>query len=102
MGDYTTRKKNGPKGYHWTSKIDFFATPVPSFNFEGREKVGSFCGMTATFIFVAAMIYYAGTGFIYMVKMHNPLLSTVIYRDFYEASEENAFNLAEMETQLAF
>ena len=102
MADLNTRKKNGPVAHHWSNQIDFFATPVPSFNFEGKAKVGSSCGMIATFIFVAAMIYYAGTGFIYMVKMHNPLLSTVIYSDFYDSSEENAFNLAEMETQLAF
>ena len=97
MGDYTTRKKNGQMVHHWTSNMDCFATPVPSFNFEGRGKVGSRCGMFTTFLFMAAMIYYSLTGFGYMIMMHNPLLSTVVYRDFYDSSEDT-FNLADMQT----
>ena len=43
-----------PRWNGWTQEIrsyDMFAQPVPQFNFEGRNKVGSNCGLMATLFF---------------------------------------------------
>jgi hypothetical protein len=47
-------------------------------------------------LFYTAIIYYTVISFGYMVLMHNPLLATIVYKDFYD--ENDTFNLKEMKT----
>ena len=58
-------------------KWDFFATPVPTFNMEGHQQVGTSIGFVCSvFVTILVVSYASLKGFICLTKT-NPLISTV-------------------------
>ena len=81
--------ENRPRNTHWKETLfsyDIFATRVPEFNFEGRDKVGSIIGLCSTAVFLTIMIGFSSLKFKRFVDAENPLISEALDIDFYTSS----------------
>jgi hypothetical protein len=74
----------------WTETLlayDMFGARIPTFNFEGRNKVGSPTGLVATVFFVVLLGSFAGFKVSRLITGGNPLISESMEIDFYDENE---------------
>jgi hypothetical protein len=67
--------------------FDIFGAYIPTFNFEGRNKVGSPFGFAATCLFVLLLGSFAGFKISRFATGANPLISESMEIDFYDDEE---------------
>jgi hypothetical protein len=58
------------------NRYDIFAYPVYGFNFEGKEKIGSWFGLFWTFIGFLMVMSFSSIKMIHLVEGKNPLITT--------------------------
>jgi hypothetical protein len=80
---------------------DFFATPVQSFNFEGRKKLHTSIGVFCSQIVTILMLAYASQRCVVLFTKANPNIITFERFDMW-ASEKYAINITQEKFQIAF
>jgi hypothetical protein len=75
------KKKGNETGTFW-DKWDFFATPIPPFNLESNEQVGTSIGFITSLLLTTVVLAYAVMKFEICILRKKPLISAVL--------EENA------------
>lgn len=86
-----------------TSRIksfDWYGVQVPSFKLKGKDKVNTWPGACATYVFHVILLAYFITKVIYATSEHNPRVSALYQRDFY--TERDQYNSTQENFQMAF
>ena len=81
-------------------RIDVFGKPLPAFNLGGEDTVHTLTGGIFTFIIILILVTYGGLKFVHLIERHNPLVSEVTEKAFYDSSEK--MNLNEEGFRFAF
>jgi hypothetical protein len=68
--------------------FDIFGTHIPTFNFEGRNKVGSTTGLVSTALFYLLLGSFAGFKISRFTSGANPLISESQEVDAYDVNEK--------------
>jgi hypothetical protein len=53
-------KNKYPKGQQYINKFDIYGSPIPGFNFEQNQTIGSIPGIIFSILTALLMILYAG------------------------------------------
>jgi hypothetical protein len=64
-------------------KWDFFASPVPSFNMEGEEQVGTSIGCLFSILATITIIFYASVRGQICISKGRPSISSIIIENNY-------------------
>jgi hypothetical protein len=81
---------------HWFENLmsfDAFAMYPPGFNFEGRQRIGSPCGVGFTIFFYTAMTTYLGLNVSAMVNFEETQIVEILERDAYDSTNADAVDL---------
>ena len=57
-------------------RIDVFGRPLPAFNIKGRSEVNTRVGGLISLIIISTVLVYASIKLMFLIKRHNPQLSS--------------------------
>ena len=101
MSEYCLEERY--RNTNWTETIlslDLFALPAPSFNFEGRRKIGSALGLVASTFFMLSLGLFIWLKAGRFINGTNPLIAYAEEKDVY--TSEDAIDLYEVQMLHAF
>ena len=75
------KKRKWPNASEGFKKIDAFGSPLPTFNFKGKEKVNTIVGGFVTLILFLTVLTYALLKFTDLVSKPNPVINTYFQED---------------------
>ena len=80
--------------------LDFFPTPIPSFNIRGQTQISSIFGSILSAIVLLVILFYGANKFRHLLERQNPTISTFIERS--AVTKHEHINLRDVGLRIAF